>query len=118
MPHVVVTGPLDAARVAEDFVPVMERTDQGVLKAEKAYLALAKDALVIEALTIEGDTKQSFLVLVQNRPDGVVVRLHPLVDPQKTDGVKRVLALVGRQIREKVDGAAFGETNLQPYLVD
>ncbi len=118
MPHVVVAGSITPEAVAECLEPVMERTEQGVLKADKAYLALDKQSIVIEALAIEGGNKQSFLAMVQGRPDGVVVRLHPLVDPEKTDGVKRILALIGRQIKEKFEGASFGETNLDAFLGD
>ncbi len=118
MPHVVVTGALTPEAIAGSLEPIMERSEGGVLKAEKAYLAVDKQALLIEALAIEGGNRQSFLILIQARPDGVVVRLHPIVDPEKTNGVKRILALVGRQIKGSFDGADFGETNLEAFLGD
>ena len=98
------------------MTPIMHRDAERVLKTGKAYVSSSGDAVLLEALAIEAERKQAFLVLVQGRADGVVVRLHPLIDPEKTDGVKLVLALVSKQIREKVAGTTFGETNLHDFL--
>jgi hypothetical protein len=40
----------------------------------------------------------------------------PATDPEKTIGVKRVMALVAKQLHEATGGSRFGKTNLQESL--
>ena len=46
----------------------------------------------------------------------ITVRLLPATDPEKTNGVKRVMALIAKQIHEATVGSRFGKTNLQEFL--
>jgi hypothetical protein len=54
--------------------------------------------------------------MVSRREDGVVVRLYPRMDVEKTQGVKTILAQVAKQLLEAPLGLRAGETNLPEYL--
>ncbi len=57
-----------------------------------------------------------FLALISERDDGVVVRLYPLMEIEKTDGVKKVLTELAKQVMQSFPDVHVGETNLQDYL--
>ena len=44
------------------------------------------------------------------------MRLLPATDPEKTPGVKRVMAQIAKQVLATVAGSRFGKTNLQEFL--
>jgi hypothetical protein len=71
---------------------------------------------LIQALVVEPRVNRKFYVLLVEKPEGLLVRLDPLTDPEKTDGVKRLLALVAEWIRRVSPGSCFGTTNLREFL--
>lgn len=46
----------------------------------------------------------------------ITVRLLPATDPEKTTGVKRIMALLAKQVHDATVGSSFGKTNLQDFL--
>lgn len=96
--------------------PILSRIDAGILKTSNAYIDREKKSILLEALIIEGEARKSFLVLLGSRPDGVVVRLYPGTEVEKTDMVKRLLAEQAKQILVALPGLRIGETNLSEYL--
>jgi hypothetical protein len=65
---------------------------------------------------VEEGRSQAFFVLVSQKARQITVRLLPATDPDKTDGVKRVMALIAKQLHEATAGSRFGKTNLQEFL--
>jgi hypothetical protein len=96
--------------------PILSRTDAGILKTSNAYIDREKKSILLEALTIEGESKKSFMILLGSRPDGFVVRLYPGTEVERTDMVKRLLAEQAKQIMEALPRLQIGETNLSEYL--
>jgi len=54
--------------------------------------------------------------MISGRDDGVVVRLYPKVEAEKTDGVRKILAELAKQLIAAFPGLRIGETNLDDYL--
>jgi hypothetical protein len=44
------------------------------------------------------------------------VRLLPATNPEKTNGVKRLMDLIATQLQESSAGSRFGKTNLADFL--
>ncbi len=65
---------------------------------------------------VEQGRAQSFFVQLSQKDRQITVRLLPATDPEKTLGVKRVMALIAKQLREAAVGSRFGKTNLQEFL--
>jgi len=116
MPHVVLTGELDIDAVFGKLEKVFLKDEKGILKTGASYLESEKKAIIIEATVIENGPPKNFFVLISQREDGLVVRLHPSLDVEKTDGVKMTLALVAKQVMAAFPGTAVGKTNLQDFL--
>jgi hypothetical protein len=116
MPHVVVegAGPLD--QVYRKLEPFVERRGEVILKVVDLYLNQKGTSLLLESIVIEAGSQQSFFAQLSQKELSITVRLLPRTDPEKTPGVKRLLALIGGRVRALFPGSHFGKTNLEEFL--
>lgn len=71
---------------------------------------------MVEALAIEDGNKSNFIALLSKREDGLVIRIYPELNIEKTDGIKNILAEIAKQLIEKFPNLKIGKTNLQDFL--
>lgn len=116
MPHVVLNGKTSVEEIFSKLQPLFIRSQDVILKTKEAYLEKNKRDILVDSLAIEKGKKTPFLALISGREDGVVVRLYPTVEVEKTDGVKMVLAELAKQLMQTFPEMHIGETNLQDYL--
>ena len=117
MPHVVLTGSINSEMVFEKIENIFLKIDGGILKTTNLFLDKSKQAILVESLAIEKGQKTGFLVMINNREDGVVIRIYPGFDDfEKTAGVRKILAELAKQLLEKIPNISIGKTNLQDYL--
>lgn len=116
MPHVVLTGSIALKAVFETLVPFTTKNEKQILRAQKRYIDHEETSILVESLAIEGGKNTNFFVLVGLREDGLVIRIHPNSDVEKTDGVKMVLAEIANQLLQKFPELKIGKTNLQDFL--
>jgi hypothetical protein len=55
---------------------------------------------------------------VMNKEDKTTIRLDPITDPEKTDGVKIALALMAKRIQEmeEAHNLYVSKTNIQEFI--
>ena len=116
MPHVVIENAPDLGAVFRGLASFAERKDEQILRLADLYLNRAGRVALLECVVIDKGVAVSFFALLAQRENQITVRLHPLTDPEKTEGVKRLLALIAVRVRDLVPGSRFGKTNLQDYL--
>lgn len=116
MPHVVLLGKIDPRAAFEALEPLTARQGDTVLKTTGHYLSADARTLLLDALVIDPPDKQAFFVNVSTRDDGVVVRIHPTTEVERTDGVQRLLAHVAVALQRAILGVEVGETNLQAQI--
>jgi hypothetical protein len=116
MPHVVIENAPELAAVFRGLVPFAERKDEQILRLADLYLNRAGRAALLECVVIDKGVAVSFFALLAQRENQITVRLYPLTDPEKTEGVKRLLALIAVRVHDLVPASHFGKTNLQDYL--
>ncbi|UCF08821.1 MAG: hypothetical protein JSW28_03780 [Thermoplasmata archaeon] len=116
MPHVVLNGEVAIEDLFDKLEPIFKKKENGIIKTQASYLGKDKGSVLIESLAIEPGNKIEFFVLIGKRDDGIVVRLHPIPDIEKTDGVKQVLAEVAKHLRDKFPQLSVGKTNLSEFL--
>jgi len=118
MPHVVLEN-LNSASVAfESVVLFTIRIDGGVLKVTDKYLNAGQNKALVESLAVENGNNQSFFVELTQKQTSLTVRLLPLTDPEKTPGVKTIMATLAKQIKDVNPGVSYGKTNLQDFLLE
>lgn len=118
MPHVVLEN-INSARVAFDsVVPFTAMIDGGVLKVTDKYLNVGQNKALVESLAVENGNNQSFFVELSQKQTSLTVRLLPLTDPEKTPGVKMIMAMLAKQIKDVNPDVSYGKTNLQDFLLE
>jgi len=118
MPHVVLENINSANMAFESVVPFTTRIDGGVLKVTDKYLNAGRNKALVESLAIENGNHQSFFVELSQKQTSLTVRLLPLTDPEKTPGVKTIMAMLAKQIKDVNPGVSYGKTNLQDFLLE
>jgi hypothetical protein len=116
MPHVVLNGNIHVESIFNKLNTLFIREGTKILRTMDIYLERGKNAILIESLAIESSSKTSFLTMITMREDGVVVRLYPKIEVEKTDGVKQILAEIAKQLMLTFPELNIGETNLAEYL--
>ena len=116
MPHVVLNGKAAIKNIFKELKPLMIRNQNSILKTTDVYLEREKNVILIDSLAIDADKKTVFLAMISGRDDGVVVRLYPKIDVEKTEGVKKILAELAKQLIAAFPELKIGETNLDNYL--
>lgn len=116
MPHVVLNGKVAIENIFKELKPLMIRNQNSILKTTDVYLEREKNVILIDSLAIDVDKKTVFLAMISGRDDGVVVRLYPKIDVEKTEGVKKILAELAKQLIATFPELKVGETNLDNYL--
>jgi hypothetical protein len=116
VPHVVLNGKVAIDDVFRELKPLMIREGPNILRTTDVYLERSKTAILVDSLAIESGKKIVFIAMINGRDDGLVVRLYPRIEVEKTDGVKRLLAEIAKQIIDTFPSLRIGETNLKDYL--
>lgn len=116
MPHVVLNGTIYIENIFDKLNTLFIREGPKILRTMDIFLERGKNAILIESLAIEPGSKISFLTMITGRQDGVVVRLYPKIEVEKTDGVKQILAEIAKQLMVTFPELTLGETNLADYL--
>jgi hypothetical protein len=117
MPHVVLEQAQSALQAFEAIEAVTLKKDTGILKLGDKYINAAETSALIEALAIEAGKTQNFFIQLSQKKASITVRLLPLTDPEKSPGVKMLMAVVAKQIKDSNTTISYGKTNLQDYLL-
>lgn len=116
VPHIMIEGTCHPESFFNGFQPVTHQAGGIVLKTKTCFLSHTRDEALIDVVVVENKRPQNFYISIQNRDDGVMVRLLPATSPEKTDGVKQMLVFIGSQVKAQHDDCRFGATNLQAFL--
>jgi hypothetical protein len=116
IPHVVVEGILKTADIFKDLEQIFIKEEGNIIRTSNTYLSKDEETILIETLVIEQGAKHQFFAIISQRDDGIVVRIYPGTDVEKTNGVKRSLAELGKQVLGKFEGTKIGKTNLSEFL--
>ncbi|MDD2558099.1 MAG: hypothetical protein RBR43_05730 [Desulfuromonadaceae bacterium] len=117
MPHVVLEKAQLTPQLFQALEPFALKIDNGILKLGDRYINAAGTTALIESLAIENCKNQSFFIQLSQKDTSLTVRLLPLTDPEKSPGVKMLMAQIAKQIKDSSATIEYGKTNLQDYLL-
>ena len=113
MPHAVIAGECDLAAFARAWTPLVVRRGGDVLRADRAYLEQGGRALLLEALCVEAGRKQPFYVKLSSHDRGTTtVRIDPMTHPERSEGVRALVAEIAARLLAVTPGARVETTNL------
>jgi hypothetical protein len=116
MPHVVIHGPLTLEDIWLAYTHVDVTQKDIRFKTEGCYLEQDKKELLVRCLVVERGFAKKFFVRLHQRPDEITIKLEPLTDPEKTDGVRRLLGMFAERILTAEPEARVTQTNIQAFL--
>ena len=118
MPHVVLKGKIVVTDVFRKLESFLVRSENGILRTTNAFIDRDGKSILVESLVIEGSKKTQFFTMISGREDGIVVRICPVVEVEKSHGVKKIIAETATQLLGKFAELSTGETNLSEFLAE
>jgi DNA primase len=116
MPHIVLEK-INATKEAFEAVqPFSNKIEGGILKVMDKYINASEQSALVESLAIENGVNQTFFVQLSQKKSSLTIRLLPLTDPEKTDGVKTIMATIAKQIKDSNSSIEYGKNNLEDFL--
>ena len=116
MPHVMISGPVSLEQWHQTFQPVTLRQDGFILKLKDAFINTDKSMLLIEAVVVDGNFSQTFYIVAARRGESVSVHLDALTDPEKNDGVRRLIAMIAHQLKSQDPACRYEQHSLAGFL--
>jgi hypothetical protein len=109
----VIAGAIDLAEFARRWTPLVVRHGADVLRADQLYLESDARAVLIDAIAIEAGRKQPFYVKIARHDRGsATVRVDPMTHPDRTEGVRALVAEIAARLLAATPGAEVETTNL------
>lgn len=118
MPHIVLEKSKSVKECYDVIEPMMQQIEKGILKITNKYIDYKGNSAIIESIAIEDGKNQNFFIQLSSKGDAVTVRLLSLTDPEKTKGVKTLMGIVAKKIKDSNSDIRYGKTNLQDFLVE
>ena len=114
MPHVVFDAKIDLEEFSKQFQPIFDK-NSGIIKLTDVFVAKNKDRALITALVID-NLHQDFVIELDAKDSTTTLRLFPMTDPEKTDGVKTALGLVARFVLFMSPNTRIIRTNIEQFI--
>ena len=114
MPHVVFDTKIDLEEFSKQFQPIFDK-NSGIIKLTDVFVAKNKDRALITALVID-NLHQDFVIELDAKDSTTTLRLFPMTDPEKTDGVKTALGLVARFVLFMSPNTRIIRTNIKQFI--
>ena len=119
MSHIVLSGSISLSNVFEHMYKILFKDQKSniIVRIENYFINQPGDMILAKAVAVD-QKPQSFYIMVMNKEDKTTIRLDPITDPEKTDGVKIALALMAKRIQEieKVHNLYVSKTNIQEFI--
>jgi len=118
MPHVLISGPASIEQYFQEFEAFTLREGTRILKLKDAFLNHDKSIMMLEAVVVEDRIPQTFYIVIAKRGEFISVHLDMLTDPEKNDGVRRLLALVAYKLTSQHPDCRYAKHNLDGFLIE
>ena len=114
MPHIVFNQKVNLKDFSTKFVPIFQKEPQ-LIKISTMFVDEDNMTALLPSLVIS-NIHQQYFIEISTSESKTTVRLYPLTDPEKTEGVKTSLALVAKQIINNYEQFHITQTNLSQYF--
>ncbi|PIE33263.1 hypothetical protein CSA56_12385 [candidate division KSB3 bacterium] len=116
MPHAIIDGPASIEKYYETFEAIDMREGGSIMKVKDAFLNGSKTKLLLECIVVDDRIPQSFYIAISHKNGKLSVHLDALTDPEKNDGIRRLLALVAHQLKSQDPTCRYTTHNLDGFL--
>ena len=113
MPHIVIDEKIDLFDFAKSFIPEFQKSP--IIKITTIYVEKNGLNALFPTIVID-EEHQEFFIQLSTTKSKTTIRLLPLTDPIKTDGVKYAMTKIYFQIKKWKPDVSISKTNLADYL--
>lgn len=117
MPHLVLRGPVDIPRVADELDLGVVRWGRAVIKTGDTWRRSDDKALLVEGVVVELGRPLHPVAMVASRDQDTVIRLWPVIEVERTLAVQRWLAVLGVGL-QKLGAGPVHTTNIGAEVLD
>jgi len=117
MPHIVLENINSTKDAFKAIQPFSSKIEGGILKVMDKYINSSFESALVESLAIENGINQTFFIHISQKKSSLTIRLLPLTDPEKTNGVKSIMATLAKQIKDTNPLIEYGKNNLEEFLL-
>jgi hypothetical protein len=114
MPHIVFDKKIDLLDFSKQFNLIFQEKPI-LIKVTNIFVDKNNQTGLLPALVIS-KIHQQFFIEISTSNTKTTIRLNPLTDPEKTDGVKISMSLLAAQIMDCYPDLKITKTNLSDYL--
>ncbi len=118
MPHIVLEKAKSVQECYDSIELIVQPVEKGILKITDKYINSRESSALIESIAVENGKPQNFFIQLSSKGDAVTVRLLPLTDPEKTNGVKTLMGIIAKKIKDANPEIVYGKTNLQDFIIE
>jgi hypothetical protein len=113
VPHAVIEGEIDLESWARVLRPILLRRGADVLRTDQVYLERGGRAVLLEALVVEAGRKTPFYIRIGAHDRGsFTVRVDPMTHPDRSEGVRELVAAVAGALVAFAPGARVARSNV------
>ena len=116
MPHVVFGKRVNLDEFSANFKENLIKTPY-LIKLQNIYLDKEKHSALVSSVVIDDTTRQFFIEII-TRDNKTTLRLFPMTDPEKTNGVKFSLGLLANMIQDYDQDCMITKTNIEEFLIN
>jgi len=116
MPHIQIRGEISLERMWETIGQLRLLKPDPII-IDPPYMLHNRKALLFQTSVTEHGRSQKFYLIVSAREEGLTVRVDPVTDPVKSDGVKRAVGFLAAHIKSMFPGAEYGVTNIPDFVM-
>lgn len=119
MPHVVMSGNISFKEVFQHLEKLFFKDSNNnlIIRIEEYFINKYENIILAKTISVDRRT-QSFYIMLMKKEDKITIRLDPMTDPEKTEGVKTAIALLTKMIQEygKSSNLNITKTNVQEFI--
>ena len=116
MPHAILNQSVDLNQFYNTFECI--HLDKPIVKVNNIFLDRLKRTALLPSVVVESGVSKRFLIEVNAKDYQTTVRLYPLMDPEKTTGVKISLGLVVNRLLQIFPDVKVTKTNISDFICE
>ncbi len=113
MPHIVIDRQIDLFDFSQKFTPIFQKSP--LIKIQTIFVEKNGFTALLPTIVIDVDHRE-FFITISTTKNKTTIRLYPLTDPEKTDSVKKSLALIYEQIKNHYPDISITKSNLWDFI--
>lgn len=116
MPHIILSGPVNAEDIHLAFQPIELKEGTLIGKANECFINQEKEVVLIRSVVIEKGYALHFFMKISAIDEEITLQLETLGAPERTEGVRRFLGYCAWVMMQSEPELKIESGNLHDYI--